>query len=271
MEVFIIVAIITIIAILFVRSVSKQVAIESENKNQLSEEEKQDERERLRIKMIGIGVGALTSTEMNDSEKDSLLTDAKEFFVEHFPDTCLTCFQEMATQAYKIEIENFKDDKDLRLRISERYQKYLKTPVKEKEKDFGFTDILFFSSFYRDNYNPESNAFKMNEIRKDMIRIVIESLVSTILTPVERATMLDNLLNDLQESFPNAITESLEEMASKSYQFELDNFTNDSNLNNSIKDRYQKYQKTKKPIAFSEYGFEDIQDFAEQQKIILKK
>jgi len=83
--------------------------------------------------MINVGVQALTSTGMNDFEKDDLLNQAISSFTEHFPDRLHICLEEMASLAYKYEIENFKKDEDLNLKISESYQKFLKNNNKQKK------------------------------------------------------------------------------------------------------------------------------------------
>lgn len=266
MEGIVVIIVVVFILLVIVFSSLKKTDGASTSSNQSDLEALEEKKERIRLEMVEIGVKALTSIEMSDSEKLSLLSDAKQFFIENFTDNYLDSFEEIASNAFKYEIDNFKNDNDLRLKISERYQKFLNAQNKKSDKDFAFQDLITFSSYYRDNHNAESQQYKMNELRLEMIRISAESLVSLELSLDEKESMFETFQNDVREFFPNRITECYEDLATRCYQYEIDHFTIDKSLNENIKHRYTEFKKAKRPITFSDYGFEDIQDFASQYK-----
>jgi len=269
--IYIVIIVIVIIVIVVIANNSSNSPESNNSENKLSHSDIEEKKEELRQKMIEIGVQALTSIDMSDNEKDQLFNEALVFFKENFIDIFDFCLEDMATKAYKEEIEKFSTDENLKLRIAERYQKYLKQDKPLRFDDFGFDDIKNYSSYYRNTYNEDSNEYKKEKNRKNFIEIASNTLLSTEITSTERQSLFKDLMNSFQEYFPDCITKCLEETADITYRNAIVKFTLNEDLNTKIIVRYNQYLKAKKPLQFSEYGFSEIQDFSNAYTLIENK
>ena len=263
MSTIIVIFIIVIIVIVF--AVSGKSSNSTENKsysstgNSLHLEDKKNE---IEEEMINISVQGLVSIEMSDDEKRDVFYQSLEFFYKNFPYDNSKYLEEIATRAYRYEIENFTNDENLRLRISERYQLFLTCSKVKKLEDYGFTDLMIFSNYYRNNFNAESPDFQKNEIRKNFVKIATECLVSIEISEDEKENVFNNVIDNIRKFFPEKITQTLEEIAKSSFEFQLENYDKEE-LNDLIKVRYNKFIKAKRPLVFDDYGFSEIRKFSD--------
>jgi hypothetical protein len=258
--------IIVICAIFLFLVVVNAVSKSKKPEAQIATDDSKSRIEELRLEMISICVKAITSIEMSDTEKYNILEQGKEFFVENFKDSYFICCEEVSKNAFELEIDTFKLDENLRLRISERYQQFLLKPIKKNDSDFGFDDLIMFSGLYSELYNEESNSYKLNQVRIEMVNIAIATLTSHELSIEEKNDLFQDSLDGIRKSFPDSITKCLEEIAEGSYLYCIENY--DKTLTDEFRDKFTRYKKAKRPLSFNDYGFDNIKSFAEMDKNI---
>lgn len=263
----IIIVIVIIISIAIIlsnnRSTEKTIVVNTtfsyEDTNSLRKKEIRDE-------MINMGVQSITSIEMSSEEKFDLHFQVEQFFFQNYSNDFEVYFKEIAHKSYLYEIENFTLCKDLSLRIKERYELFLENNKGSKNEDFDYTELMIFSNYYRDNYNPNSPEYKANEICKSYIEIGSNCLTSLEFTESEKDKLFSELTENIVEYFPDKYDQTFDKIADESYKIQIENYQNNFELYSALVERYKTYQKATRPLKFDDYGFEDIKHFCEKYK-----
>jgi len=129
---------------------------------------------------------------------------------------------------------------------------FKKRKAQKQEKELKEAELLMAKM----KREEEERINKMKSIRNELIGVGVKTLCSTELLNDEKIKLINQIIDTLEES--GSVHEDLFQIAKQSFEYQIENFTNNQDLNKKIKERYNKFNQQESFQKTDDYAIAEL-------------
>lgn len=114
----------------------------------------------------------------------------------------------------------------------------------------------------------EERQRENKELGEKTINIGVKAVCSTEMSPAEKEDILVQVIESIRENFPEENEDMMYQLAKRSYEFQIENFTENQKLNELIRIKYEIFNRSWSSgdvNDLGDYGFIDLLDYSTKQ------